>query len=165
DSNGVIGLSSTVKKQTKPLEMLPNQSVLQIASGADHLCMLTSNGDIYSVGAGEQGQLGRVAECFSSRGGRKGLKVVLEPSKVYCRKIRGAGKIKFNDVWCSAYCTYARVEGVGVFGWGLNNYHHLGVEDTRTWFVPQLLTSCSKLKITSISGGQHHTVLLDDNGK
>lgn len=28
---------------------------------------------IYFVGCAEQGQLGRVAECFSVRGGRKGL--------------------------------------------------------------------------------------------
>lgn len=35
--------------------------------------MVTVEGHLYTVGTGEQGQLGRFAECFSSRGGRLGL--------------------------------------------------------------------------------------------
>lgn len=41
--------------------------------GNDHLVMLTVNGALYTSGCGEQGQLGRVPECFANRGGRKGL--------------------------------------------------------------------------------------------
>lgn len=41
--------------------------------GNDHLVMLTVDGALYTSGCGEQGQLGRVPECFASRGGRKGL--------------------------------------------------------------------------------------------
>lgn len=35
--------------------------------------MLTVDGDLYTLGCGEQGQLGRVPELFANRGGRKGL--------------------------------------------------------------------------------------------
>lgn len=35
--------------------------------------MLTADGDLYTSGCGEQGQLGRVPELFANRGGRKGL--------------------------------------------------------------------------------------------
>ncbi|PIK36401.1 putative regulator of chromosome condensation [Apostichopus japonicus] len=69
---------------------------------------------------------GRIAECFSIRGGRKGLSLLLEPALVIRPKIRGQGKVFFEDVWCTPYCTFARVRGGGVYGWGLNNYHHLG---------------------------------------
>ena len=34
--------------------------------------MLTIDGDLYTMGCGEQGQLGRVAEIHAIRGGRKG---------------------------------------------------------------------------------------------
>lgn len=35
--------------------------------------MLTLEGNLYSSGTGEQGQLGRVPELFSNTGGRKGV--------------------------------------------------------------------------------------------
>lgn len=35
--------------------------------------MLTTDGDLYTLGCGEQGQLGRVPELFANRGGRQGL--------------------------------------------------------------------------------------------
>jgi len=41
------------------------------------LVMLTVNGELYTSGCGEQGQLGRVAEHFANRGGRKGLSMYL----------------------------------------------------------------------------------------
>lgn len=41
--------------------------------GNDHVVMLTVDGVLYTSGCGDQGQLGRVPECFASRGGRKGL--------------------------------------------------------------------------------------------
>ena len=49
------------------------QTVQKIASGADHLVCLTVDGRIFTSGCAEQGQLGRVPEMFSDRGGRKGF--------------------------------------------------------------------------------------------
>lgn len=37
------------------------------------MVMVTLEGHLYTLGTGEQGQLGRVAEVFSNRGGRQGL--------------------------------------------------------------------------------------------
>lgn len=47
--------------------------VIALLKGNDHLVMLTVSGALYTSGCGEQGQLGRVPECFANRGGRKGL--------------------------------------------------------------------------------------------
>lgn len=41
--------------------------------GNDHVVMVTLGGKLYTAGTGEQGQLGRVAEMLSNRGGRRGL--------------------------------------------------------------------------------------------
>ena len=53
--------------------MLEGVVVTKITSGGDHLVALSDAGEVFTVGCAEQGQLGRVAECFSARGGRKGL--------------------------------------------------------------------------------------------
>ena len=62
-------------------------------TGSDHLTLLTEHGDIYTLGCAEQGQLGRVPECFSSRGGRKGTSLLLRPDIVRFRVKKGAGKL------------------------------------------------------------------------
>nr|XP_054772431.1 regulator of chromosome condensation-like [Lytechinus pictus] len=164
DGTGPIGLTVDGLKKTPYLIPL-DETFVQIASGNDHLCLLTNSGEIYTMGCGEQGQLGRIAECFSIRGGRKGVSILLEPSVVICKRVRGKGKVLFDGVWCSNYCTFARVKGGGViYGWGLNNYHHLGLEDIKSWFTPQPIPSFNDIKVESISGGQHHSVLLDKEG-
>ena len=65
---------------------------------SDHLTLLTEHGDIYTLGCAEQGQLGRVPECFSSRGVRKGTSLLLRPDIVRFRVKKGAGKPMFSAV-------------------------------------------------------------------
>lgn len=59
DSHGNMGLSLEGNKRL-PVDVLPNTTCCDIASGSDHLAMLTCSGLVYTVGCGEQGQLGRV---------------------------------------------------------------------------------------------------------
>jgi len=59
--------------EKKPIEILPNVVVLKISSGADHLVMLADDGQLHTVGCGEQGQLGRVSERVADRSSRQGL--------------------------------------------------------------------------------------------
>lgn len=49
DANGKIGLTAA-GIQVKPIEMLPGETVIKIASGGDHLLCLTEKGEIYSCG-------------------------------------------------------------------------------------------------------------------
>ena len=60
-------------------------------TGSDHLTLLTEHGDIYTLGCAEQGQLGRVPECFSSRGGRK------EPLSFSDQTLSGSGSRKEQE--------------------------------------------------------------------
>ncbi|PIK59312.1 putative regulator of chromosome condensation [Apostichopus japonicus] len=91
DGNGPFGLTVEGMKKL-PYHLPVPATVVQISSGNDHLAMLTDQGDIYTIGCGSQGQIGRIAECFSIRGGRKGLSLLLEPALVIRPKIRGQGK-------------------------------------------------------------------------
>ncbi|XP_029308496.1 regulator of chromosome condensation [Cottoperca gobio] len=161
DNNGVIGLLEPMKTCTVPVKVPMKEPVVKIASGNDHLALVTLEGNLYTSGTAEQGQLGRVPEHFSNRGGRKGLGRLLVPQMV---KVKG--KVRFTDAFCGAYLTFA-VSKEGVYGFGLSNYHQLGTENTELCFVPVKLT-CFKNSTTSwvdFSGGQHHTLCLDAEGQ
>ncbi|XP_072211684.1 regulator of chromosome condensation [Excalfactoria chinensis] len=164
DNNGVIGLLEPMKKSTIPALLQLNVPVVKIASGNDHLVMLTVDGELFTCGCGEQGQLGRVPALFSNRGGRKGLQRLLVPQRV---PVRGKGKMRFQDAFCGAYFTFAITREGHIYGFGLSNYHQLGTQDTEPCFSPQNLTSFknSTKSWIGFSGGQHHTICVDSEGK
>lgn len=162
DNNGVIGLLEAMKTCPVPVKMPLTEPVVKIASGNDHLVLLTLDGNLYTSGCAEQGQLGRVPEHFSNRGGRKGLERLLVPQLVKLK-----GKVHFTDAFCGAYFTFAVSKEGYVFGFGLSNYHQLGTKSTKMCFVPVKLT-CFKNSTTAwvdFSGGQHHTLCLDAEGQ
>jgi len=52
--------------------------------------MLTEEGQLYTVGCAEQGRLGRIAELFVGRGGRRGLALPLSADLVHTKNKRVA---------------------------------------------------------------------------
>lgn len=107
-----------------PIEMLPNIKVVKIASGADHLVLLSENGRVYTCGCGEQGQLGRVASRTANRNTRQGIGPLLTPGLV---EFKVSKKLEFADVWAGTYCTFAKEYHKGdIYVFGLNNYYQIG---------------------------------------
>lgn len=56
-----------------PFEIIKDNQVIKIVSGADHIVFLTIHGDVYTCGCPEQGQLGRITERGSNRNARSGI--------------------------------------------------------------------------------------------
>ncbi|CAH1773702.1 unnamed protein product [Owenia fusiformis] len=165
DANGMMGMLAAGKTENTPVPILEDKTIVKIASGGDFLVCLSDAGEIFTLGCAEQGQLGRVAECFSQRGGRKGLDLILLPGEVHFKKSKGS-KRKFSDIWVSTYSTYAQVADTNeIYAWGLNNYYQLGINDLSNRFVPTRVPSFDGKEWLSISGGQHHLVALDSEGK
>ncbi|XP_031558913.1 regulator of chromosome condensation-like [Actinia tenebrosa] len=168
DAGGQVGLQPDGVKH-KPIVILTsdNDPINKVASGNDHTAALTANGNIFTWGCAEQGQLGRVKECFTSRGGRRGLQYILNPSLVRLKK-----SLKFKDVFCGSYATFAVAKSNTIYAWGLNNYGQLGTGDLENGYLPVKIESLSELisedeedKRVEIANGQHHTLFLDTKGK
>lgn len=112
--------------QKLPVPIMEGIPVTQIASGADHFVCLTAEGQVYTCGCAEQGQLGRVAELFSDRGGRKGTEYLLTPQPVALSK-GGKKPVVVDSVWTGSYATFVRARDTGlIYVFGLNNYNQLG---------------------------------------
>ena len=85
DSSGSFGLTPDGAQQKAPVALAHHLDVAKISSGSDHIALLTTGGELYTVGCGEQGQLGRVGERFTARGGRRGVALLLEPDRVHSK--------------------------------------------------------------------------------
>eukprot|EP00800_Vazella_pourtalesii_P001053 TRINITY_DN10890_c0_g1_i2.p1 TRINITY_DN10890_c0_g1~~TRINITY_DN10890_c0_g1_i2.p1 ORF type:complete len:433 (+),score=75.62 TRINITY_DN10890_c0_g1_i2:50-1348(+) len=169
DNSGLFGLQDDVTKTKTPVLMYQSDSVpvIKIASGNDHLVLLTQRGEVLTLGNAEQGQLGRVAPSFSTRGGRRGRKYLLEPKAVHFPTERGFRLPVISDIYAGSYHTVAIASGsvLRVFVWGLNNYGQLGLGhlenapmptrmDLSAW-APHNMTGSD----VQFSGGQHHSLI------
>ena len=80
-----LGLNNEIRKIFPNKDSASDDPAIKVVSGNDHTVILTQDGSIYTNGTGEQGQLGRLKECFGHRGGRRGLDFLLSPQLVRFR--------------------------------------------------------------------------------
>ncbi|XP_050537057.1 regulator of chromosome condensation-like isoform X2 [Daktulosphaira vitifoliae] len=155
DKNGDMGFHPNGQRQLTPKFVMGN--VRKIASGINHLVMLSKN-KVYTMGCGDEGQLGRICQRHSNRESRVGKQLLLIPQLLSLRK-------KVEDIWANYDTTFLRVSDSTVYSFGLNAYGQLGIEnDERCVYFPKLSQSLSRLKIKSISAGTQHVTLLDEQG-
>ncbi|PAV20470.1 RCC1 BLIP-II [Pyrrhoderma noxium] len=147
-NEGSLGFSNGSKYQFTPapiLDLPKDEKVSSVAAGNNHLVVLTTHGNIYTWGAGEQGQLGRKIIERRKIHGTTPEKVTLK-SRSLKAVVVGAGN----------YTSFAVDEKGGVWGWGLNNMAQVG-----TGY--EVLGEGVRVK--SISGGEHHTLFLTSDGR
>ncbi|EDW69530.1 regulator of chromosome condensation [Drosophila virilis] len=155
DSHGNMGLTIDGNKRT-PINLLEGMVCCSIASGADHLVILTTAGKVFTVGCAEQGQLGRIAERSVGGEGRRGKRDLLRPDQLIIKRAK-----PFEAIWATNYCTFLRESQTEVI-WavGLNNYKQLAhAKEAERVLIP-IKTELKDVK--QIAGGQHHTLVLDN---
>lgn len=159
DSHGNMGLTLEGNKK-EPVHIVPDMTCIDIASGADHLAILTQAGKIFTVGCAEQGQLGRLGIRAASGESRRGKAHLLSPELVQIK----FGRVAADAIWASTYCTFLREkETHKIYGFGLNNYNQLGLKKTSEPSFTPKVTSFDNVK--AVAGGSHHTLVLKNDGK
>ena len=128
----------------------------KLVVGSNHVLALTASGALFSWGAGEQNQLGRRIVERTRLGG-------LIPRQFGFAK-------GIVDMGAGAHHSFAVHKNGKVYGWGLNSYGETGIDDhagenEATILKPTVVESLSGHgKITCISGGNHHTVAVTEQG-
>jgi len=167
-AEGALGFSGGSKNQLTPTPILTlppkeGEKVASVSAGNNHLVVLTTHGQIYTWGAGEQGQLGRKIMDRHKIHGTNPEKVTLR-SRSLKAKVVGAG----------AYCSFAVDEKGDVWAWGLNNMGQTGTgyegENETMVLQPMKVSELSKEKlggatVIQIAGGEHHTLFLTSDGR
>jgi regulator of chromosome condensation len=138
--------------------------VVSFASGNNHLLVLTNHGNIYALGAGEEGQLGRrVLERRKIHG--------TNPEKV----VLGTRSRKAVVVGAGNNHSFAVDEAGDTWAWGLNSKGQTGtgVVDLKTdgeVHSPARVQNLMKnnlggATVVEIAGGDHHTLFLTSDGR
>lgn len=160
DAHGSMGLTTEGNKKL-PVQVVPEVIAADIASGNDHLVILTRNGSVYTIGCAEQGQLGRITSRTLTGESRRGKKSLLTPGLVPLK----AGKFIATEIWTTPFCTFLRERNTErIYGFGLNNYNQLGVAKSGKEFEHFPVMS-SFTNVKSITGGLHHTIVLTNDNK
>lgn len=159
---GFNGVAGAPKTQFSPIP-LPSISHLrfsQVACGSDHVVALTTDGLVYVWGDGQQNQLGRrIIERRKING--------LAPERLALRNIVAIG--------AGLTHSFAIDKDGKVYAWGLNSLHQTGVSEARGGWediihVPTVVDALDPerhdgARVVSISGGEHHSLFLFDNGE
>lgn len=130
-----------------------------IACGDNHLIALTTKGQVYTWGAGEQGQVGRlVLERHKLHG--------MEPERLDIKEAVAIGAGSFHS--------FAILKNGTVLAWGLNNWGQLGFESNprlnpkiniQYETVDDLDPEVTGSRVVKVSGGEHHTLFLLEDGR
>jgi len=143
-----------------PLPSLQKVKIIEVACGENHVLALTTSGHVYVWGSGQQNQLGRRIMARRQLNG-------LEPERLGLRNI--------VHVAAGVYHSFAVDVNGNVWAWGLNTFHQTGLTsdkggDDDMIIVPAQIEALAPqhhngAKVVQISGGEHHTLFLFDNGE
>ncbi|XP_063370605.1 regulator of chromosome condensation [Cydia amplana] len=166
DSHGSMGLvvrGREGKACREPVRIDIGEPAADVASGGDHLVILSTTGGVYTMGCGEQGQLGRLAQRSASRDSRQGFSALLAPAKVTL-------KWAASHIWAGYHATVALDTAADkMFAWGLNNYGQLGITGEKRKTALYAPTECDAFTQGSgwqrVACGQHHSLALDSKGQ
>lgn len=155
-NQGQMGFSKDIQKQAKPMKIPLLKSITKVVCGANHSLALDKTGDVWTWGAGQQGQLARrMIERHIMEG--------LIPSRALQRK-------KIVDISAGENHSFAIAANGHVWTWGLNNYAQCGVAegaggDNAYINVPVRSTILSNAHLKQIAAGTHHSIGITHDGR
>lgn len=143
--------------QNRPTLVPGLRNITKIAAGSNHALALDQKGCVYAWGFGGQCQLGRRINVRFPNSG-------LIPASIGLRK-------DIIDIGAGADHSFAIHRNGIVYSWGANNFCQTGIderdgEDFANILHPQSVNGLNGHgKVTSINGGNHHSVAVTDAGE
>ena len=140
---------------------LAGERLSDVRAGANHLVLLTINGDVYTVGQGADGQLGHKIPKSTPTAGTVPYKVL--------RSTAGHRAVAIGAANDSSFFVDQQGE---VWAWGLNGYGQTGTGSKQNvlWYAHRVRrVGRSALgggaAVVQIAGGDRHTLFLVSDGR
>lgn len=147
--DGQLGIGDT-SDQDEPtfVDALRGVGVSQIACGSGHTVVLTTDGQVYTWGRGDDGRLGH---------GDNGWKYVPRIAQSLSGQV-------IVQVTCGSYHTAAVASNGDLFTWGGGMYGKLGHGNESGHSTPRRVEGLVGLTVSQIACGSRHTAVLTSTG-
>ncbi|XP_034282768.1 RCC1 and BTB domain-containing protein 2 isoform X6 [Pantherophis guttatus] len=128
---------------------LVNKKVIEVACGSHHSMVLTADGEVYSWGYNNSGQIGSGSTA----------------NQPIPRRVTGClqNKIAIN-IACGQMCSMAVIENGEVYVWGYNGNGQLGLGNGGNQPTPCRIAALQGIHVQRIACGYAHTLVLTDEG-
>mmetsp|Transcript_36127 Transcript_36127/g.73362 ORF Transcript_36127/g.73362 Transcript_36127/m.73362 type:complete len:178 (+) Transcript_36127:658-1191(+) len=130
------------------VDALRGVGVSQIACGSGHTVVLTTDGEVYTWGRGDDGRLGH---------GDNGWKYVPRIAQSLSGQI-------IVQVTCGSYHTAAVASNGDLFTWGGGMYGKLGHGNESGHSTPRRVEGLVGLTVSQIACGSRHTAVITSTG-
>ena len=144
-----------------PVPELAGERFADIRAGANHLVLLTINGDVYTMGQGTDGQLGHKVPKSTPTAGTVPYKVL--------RGTAGHRAVAIGAANDSSFFVDQQGE---VWAWGLNGYGQTGTGSKQDvlWYAHRVRrvgrsALGGEAAVVQIAGGDRHTLFLASDGR
>ncbi|MEE6461872.1 hypothetical protein FKM82_001435 [Ascaphus truei] len=150
-SDGQLGHSTTEDSIPVPrlIKKLTQQKILQVSCGNWHCMALADDGQLFTWGQNDHGQLG-LGKGFVSQSSPQRVKSL---EGIPLAQVTGGGSHSFALSLSGA-----------VFGWGKNSAGQLGLNDEQARESPCHVKPLRTQKVVYISCGEEHTAILTKTG-
>ena len=145
--------SSTVKQDSTPVLVTMPAGVtkwLAVACGQNHSIALGNDGNIYSWGLNNYGQLGNGTTANDSS-----LALVTKP----------AGVTSWTAITAGAFFNLAIGSDGNAYAWGYNNFGQLGNGSTANASTPTLVSLPTGVTATMVSAANNSSMIVGSDGK
>lgn len=122
-------------------------SMVTVACGGDFTIGISTEGELYSWGLNDNGQLGNG-----------------NTTDFITQQLITVSGVTFTSIACGSSHSMALTSEGQLYTWGYNEYGQLGNNTTTDALTPQLIT-VSGATFASIAGGRYHSMALTTDGK
>eukprot|EP01084_Bolivina_argentea_P193931 332699_1 len=129
------------------IETLKDVCIVKIALGMGHSLFLQANGNVWSCGRNDEGQLGLGLKHFQ-------YTADMRPKEIRYFKENG---IIITDIQCGWYHNLAIDSNGNVYSWGYNKFGQCADNSTVDVITPKLIKYLKDYKVCFIKCGQYHS--------
>ncbi|KAK0090592.1 hypothetical protein PV325_010558 [Microctonus aethiopoides] len=150
--DGQLGLNTDLSIEFTPrmVKALGSVVIIQVACGVKHAIALANNGDLYSWGANDEGQLGL------------GPDVKMEHKPTQITSLAG---IPIAFIACGGYHTIVVSKSGAIYAWGRNTFGQLGINNIECNISrPCQLRTVRNAKVRYVSCGEDFSAFLTMDG-